>query len=57
MPLPHFLFLIAAVILVAALTLWASFTAGVPMVALALIALSGAVLVHLAQGDRHDHDA
>ncbi len=57
MPLPHFLFLIAAVILVAALTLWASFTAGVPLVALALIALSGAVLVHLTQGDRHDHDA
>ncbi|MGN7868315.1 hypothetical protein PARHAE_00466 [Paracoccus haematequi] len=57
MPLPHFLILIAAVILVAALTLWASFAAGVPAVAVALIALSGAALLHLAQGDRHDHDA
>ncbi|WP_306753224.1 hypothetical protein [Paracoccus actinidiae] len=57
MPLPHFLFLIAAVILVAALTLWASFAAGVPVVALALIALSAAALLHLAQGNRHDHDA
>lgn len=57
MPLPHFLILIAAVILVAALTLWASFAAGAPAVAVALIALSGAALLHLAQGDRHDHDA
>ena len=57
MPLPHFLFLIAAVFLVAALTLWASFAAGVPVVALALIALSAAALLHLTQGNRHDHDA
>jgi hypothetical protein len=57
MPLPHFLFLIAAVILVAALTLWASFAAGVPVVAFALIILSGAAVLHLAHGNRHDHDA
>lgn len=57
MPLPHFLFLIAAVILIATLTLWLSFAAEIPFVALSLIALSGAVFVHLAQRDRHDHDA
>ena len=57
MPLPHFLILIAAVILVAALTLWVSFAAGVPLMALALIALSAVAVLHLSQGDRHDHDA
>ncbi|WP_196053582.1 hypothetical protein [Paracoccus lichenicola] len=57
MPLPHFLVLIAAVILVAALTLWAAFSAEAPMVVLAMITLSAAAALHLAHGDRHDHDA
>lgn len=56
MPLTHFLMLIAAVILGAALTLWAGFSAGVPQIAIALVALSAALLVHLGQRDRHDHD-
>jgi len=57
MPLPHFLVLIAAVILVAALTLWAAFSAGAPVVVLAMVTLSAAAALHLSQGDRHDHDA
>lgn len=56
MPLTHFLAMIAVVILAAALTLWAGLSAGVPPVAFLLVALSGAVLVHLNNRDRHDHD-
>ena len=56
MPLPHFLVLIAAVILVAALTLWAVFAAGAPVVVLAMVTLSAAAALHLTQSDRHDHD-
>ena len=57
MPLPHFLVLIVAVILVAALTLWAAFSAGAPVVVLAMITLSAAAALHLSQGDGHDSDA
>lgn len=47
MPLPHFLMLIAAVILAAGVTLWASLAAGVPMALLGILALSAALLVRL----------
>lgn len=56
MPLTHFLVLIAVTILAAAVTLWAGLSAGVPPIAFLLLALSGAVLVHLNNRDRHDHD-
>lgn len=55
MPLPHFLLLILAVLLAAALTLWASFVIGVPELALVLIALSAAALLHLGHRPGHDH--
>lgn len=47
MPLPHFLILIAAVILAAAVTLWFAATKGVPFAALALAALIGAGVIRL----------
>lgn len=56
MPLTHFLVMIAAVVLAAGATVWAGLSAGVPPVAFLLIALSGALLVHLNQRGRHDHD-
>lgn len=55
MPLPHFLFLLAATILAAALTLWISLTAGVPLLAFGLLALSAVALLQLSR-DRHDND-
>lgn len=48
MPLPHFLLLILAVILTAALTLGLSYAAGVPQIALALLALFAAAVLHLS---------
>lgn len=56
MPLPHFLVLIVAVVLVAALTLWAAFAAGTPAVVLAMVTLSAAAALRLSQGDRSDPD-
>lgn len=56
MPLTHFLLLIVAVIVGAAVTLWVSFSAGVPEVALALVALTAAALVHLGHRNGHDHE-
>lgn len=55
MPLPHFLLMILAVTLAALLTLWAAFAAGVPELALLLIALSAVALVHLGYRDGPDH--
>ncbi|MBU3030783.1 hypothetical protein [Paracoccus marinaquae] len=55
MPLPHFLLLIMAVLVAAFLTLWASIATGVPELALVLIALSAAALVHLGHRNGHDH--
>lgn len=55
MPLPHFLLMILAVVLAAALTLWASIASGLPEVALLFAALTGAALVHLGHRNRHDH--
>ena len=52
MPLPHFLLLIATVILFAGITLWASVAAGVPLAALGLVALTGAAVLHLSMKDR-----
>ncbi|WP_347266844.1 hypothetical protein [Paracoccus sp. (in: a-proteobacteria)] len=46
MPLPHFLILLLAVILAAALTLWAASALGVAVPALALLLAAG--LVRLA---------
>lgn len=57
MPLPHFLVLIAAVIVIAALTLWAAFAAGTPVVVLAMVTLSAAAALHLSHGNGQDHDA
>ena len=57
MPLPHFLVLIVAVIIGAALTLWAAFSAGAPVVVLAMVTLSAAAALHLAQDRNRDHDA
>lgn len=51
MPLPHFLLMLVAVILSAGATLFAAFKAGVPLVALALLALTGAGLLHLTAHD------
>ena len=56
MPLPHFLLLLAAVVLTAGATLWAALAAGVPLPVMAGVALAGAVVVHLAarSGDAGD---
>lgn len=56
MPLPYFLLLIVAVILTAAFTLWVSLSAGVPLVAMALFALSAAAVLHLSMRNHHDQD-
>ena len=56
MPLTHFLMLIAAVVLGAALTLWISIAAGWSPIAVPLLALSAALLVHLNHRNGHDHD-
>lgn len=53
MPLPHFLILIIAVTLAAGLTIWAASAVGIPLFALALIALMAAAIAHLAM--RQDH--
>lgn len=54
MPLPHFLLMISAVILLASVTIFLSLSAGVPLVALGLIALTGAAVLHLSM---HDHES
>ena len=51
MPLPHFLLMIAAVILAAALTIWATLSAGVPLATLAIVALTGGAVLHLSMRD------
>jgi len=53
MPLPHFLILIFSVILAAGLTIWAASAVGVPLFALALVALMAAAIAHLVM--REDH--
>ncbi|SEN66849.1 hypothetical protein SAMN04489859_101282 [Paracoccus alcaliphilus] len=57
MPLPHFLLLLMAVILAAALTLWLSFAIGMPEIMLALLALAGAALVHMSVRNHHDSES
>ncbi|MFN3274390.1 MAG: hypothetical protein ACK41U_06930 [Paracoccus sp. (in: a-proteobacteria)] len=58
MPLPHFLLLIAAVLVAAGLTLWISLSAGVPMIVILLGGLSAALALHLSQrGHHHDPHA
>lgn len=54
MPLPHFLMLLAAVLLGAVLTLWIGLSAGIPPGAFLLIALSAALLAHIGWRNRHD---
>ena len=56
MPLPHFLLMLIAVVFAAAVTLWVTVAADIPMVLLALVALSAAVLVHYSQKDHPGHD-
>lgn len=61
MPLPHFLLLVAAVILTAGATLVLALIMGVPLQALALAAGIAAVVAHLSarigNGPRHTPDA
>ena len=61
MPLPHFLLLVAAVILAAGAALVLALVMGVPLQALALAAGIAAVVVHLSarpdNGPRHRPDA
>ncbi|MFN3524963.1 MAG: hypothetical protein ACK4YU_02640 [Paracoccus sp. (in: a-proteobacteria)] len=57
MPLPHFLLLIAVVLLAAGLTIWASIAAGLPMIVILLGALSAAVVLHLGHRGYHDPHA
>ncbi|WP_167620068.1 hypothetical protein [Paracoccus ravus] len=52
MPLPRFLILILAVILAAALTIWAASNIGVPLLILGLAALTAAVIVHFAMREQ-----
>ncbi len=55
MPLPQFLMLMLAVIVAAAATLWLSLSHGVPFVALALVALIAAGVLHLGGRDNQQH--
>ena len=55
MPLPHFLLLILAVILAAGVTIWAASAVGIPLVALAMLALVGAALAHFGTRDHRHH--
>lgn len=56
MPLPHFLLMLAAVVLAAAVTLWLALWAGVPLQILVVAALVGAAVVHLTRtGDGPHH--
>ncbi|MGZ3217754.1 hypothetical protein [Paracoccus sp. T5] len=57
MPLTHFLMLITLVILGAALTLWVGFSAGIPPVAILLVALSAALLLHLGHREGQDPES
>ena len=57
MPLPHFLLLLMAVILAAALPLWLSFAIGMPEIMLALLAQAGAALVHMSVRNHHDSES
>ncbi|WP_112873993.1 hypothetical protein [Paracoccus endophyticus] len=56
MPLPHFLLMLAAVIVTAGATLLAALSLGVPFQVMGLVVLAGAVVVHLAarSGDAGD---
>lgn len=55
MPLPHFLLIVATAILLAGLTVWVSVSAGVPLMALALVALIAAGVLRLSMRN-HDHE-
>lgn len=56
MPLPHFLVLIAVVILLAGLTIWAALVTGVPLAVLGLVALMAVAVVHFAARHHPDHE-
>ena len=53
MPLPHFLILLIAIVLAAALTIWLASVVGIPFFALALAALTAAGVAHLAMHEDH----
>ena len=56
MPLPHFLLLIMAVVVAAALTLGALLALGLPEISLLILLLGAALLAHLVHlGDRDSH--
>ena len=48
MPLPHFLWMLAAVIAAAAVTLCLALSVGVPLQAMALVVLIAAAFLHFA---------
>lgn len=54
MPLPQFLLMLVAVIIAAAVTVWVALSAGVPPLALGLIALIAVAALHLALRDKGD---
>lgn len=56
MPLTHFLALLVVVTLASGITLWAGLAAGIPPVVFLLLALSGALLLHLNLRGHQDHD-
>lgn len=47
MPLPHFLLMLALVIIAAGVTIWVASSVGVPMAVVAVVVLIGAALVRL----------
>ncbi len=54
MPLPQFLLMLVAVIIAAAVTVWVALSAGMPPLALGLIALIAVAVLHLALRDKSD---
>ncbi|MDO5528981.1 MAG: hypothetical protein Q4F71_06215 [Paracoccus sp. (in: a-proteobacteria)] len=51
MPLPHFLLMLAAVILAAGATIWFGLQSGLPLAALCLGALVAALVLRMAMRD------
>ena len=54
MPLPQFLLMLAAVIFAAAVTIWVALSAGMPPMALGLVALIAVGVLHFTRRDTKD---
>ncbi len=54
MPLPHFLLVLAAVILAAGLTIWAALSVGLSPLVLGLLALIAAAILHYTRRESPD---